>query len=103
MIVTHGKLAVVLACAGMMVACTSVGISTSLAVDCNTQAALVRQATAEFDKLSPYQRDAINGDIQLSRALCNGTLPSNQVAAMKVVEAANAHIASILGISALAR
>lgn len=86
---------------GIVGACTSLGVKTDLASDCNLQAAGINQATASIGKLLPSERSAIDGDIALSKAYCTGTLPADQVSAMKVVEAATAHIGAIVGAAAL--
>jgi hypothetical protein len=99
--ITHlkiGSISTILA--GTIAACTSLGLAPNLASDCATQATLLRAGIAQMPKLMTSERQAIDAQVSLSKAYCSGTLPVDQIAASKAVEASNVQISAVLAIAA---
>jgi hypothetical protein len=84
-----------------LASCTAAGLPVDLANDCSVQSATIRQATTMVDKLTITERNAIDADIALSKMYCAGTLPADQKAASKAVQASTAKMAAVLGVAAL--
>lgn len=93
-----------IACALLVVAtgCTTLGIGSSLATDCNAQAATIQQAKATIAKLTTSERQSIDADIALSQDYCTGKVVApDQSSAMKVVQASTVHMAAIVAAASL--
>ncbi len=102
--ITHAGIAGALWLFGATVtACSNLTNSpqVNLAAECAAQAALIKGATVQVEKLARVERNAIDAQIALSTAYCGGTLPDDQTSAFRAVQAANAQIAAIVAIAAV--
>ena len=84
--------------------CTAVGLPvtpTTLATDCDAQAALLQTNIGLVPKLLTAERAAIDAQVAQSKGYCTGSLPADQTAASTAVEAANTQIAATLAIAKL--
>lgn len=81
--------------------CTSLGATPNLATDCSAQAAVLEQGKTLMPKLAATERALIDAQIELSKGYCTGSLPADETAASKAVEASTAQISAVLGVAAL--
>lgn len=82
--------------------CTAAGITPpNLATDCQAQATILENGKGEMAKLLTSERASIDAQIAQSQGYCQGTLPADQTAASKAVEASSAQIGATLAIAAL--
>lgn len=95
------RLIPVLLASGLLWGCTSLGLTPNLANDCSAQAAALEQGKTEMAKLMSAERASIDAQIALSQGYCQGSLPADQTAASKAVEASTTAITATLGVAAL--
>lgn len=86
----------------LLAGCTSLGLTPpNLALDCEANTTALESLTPVAKKLYTMERAAIDAENTLSKGYCSGTLPADQTAASRAVEASTAHLAAIKAIAGI--
>ncbi len=82
--------------------CTALGLTPpNLTVDCDAQASVIQSGLPLMPKLLIAERTSIDAQLLQSKGYCQGTIPADQTAASKAVEASTAQISATLAIAAV--